>query len=661
MTALSLPLDHPLTARLGWTLLHFLWQGAAVAAALSLALALMRNRSARSRYAAACGAMALLVALPAATFALLDEVVTPYVTTSATGVEPTSAASEPPLAASQVASGHDNAPVTPLPAQPLAPLHPLVVSTWIAGVVALSAWRVCGWLVLRRRIRTHSAAAPARVRDALDRLREMLVVRTAVSLAESAWVQVPAVVGVFRPMILLPASALTGLTAVQLEAILAHELAHVRRHDYLVNLLQAAAETVLFYHPATWWVSARVREERENCCDDVAAEACGDRVAYARALATLEGLRVPPVGLALAAAGGGSGPLMRRVRRLLGAGAGRDPGRSAATRPLGAVVIALACAAAPLAAARLEDRPAATDAAVTSSSSDVPQADPAAAGDIRPEDLVPDTGDYKVGPDDVLSITIHDLAGPGKATVKSTRIARTGTVSLPYVGQVKVAGLSEAEVERAIAAAYKAENLIENASVAVEITEARGSRFSVMGDVLNPGSYAVSQGDYRVMDALVAGGAGNEVEEVTIIRPTKPKDGVGAPGAPGALEGGPARVIRIPAQKRLAGEMRYNVVIRPGDVVRVIGGKPSTARLVATADGKLTFDGQPTTWEQVPELLGKVPAERRARTRLVLVPASDEMTLKQYRQIQARAGELVKQLGMKELATTEAEASAKGK
>ena len=89
-------------------------------------------------------------------------------------------------------------------------------------------------------------------------------------------------------MILLPASALAGLTPHQLEAILAHELAHIRRHDYLVNLLQTLVETLLFYHPAVWWLSRRIRVERENCCDDLAVSLCGDPYTYAQALADLE-------------------------------------------------------------------------------------------------------------------------------------------------------------------------------------------------------------------------------------------------------------------------------------------------------------------------------------------------------------------------------------
>ena len=123
------------------------------------------------------------------------------------------------------------------------------------------------------------------------------------------------VVGWLRPVILLPASALTGLTLEQLESILAHELAHVRRCDYLVNALQNTIETLMFYHPAVWWISRCVREEREHCCDDLVVRVCEDRVVYARALFRLEELRGTPARLAFAASGGS---LLQRIRRLLG-------------------------------------------------------------------------------------------------------------------------------------------------------------------------------------------------------------------------------------------------------------------------------------------------------------------------------------------------------
>ena len=159
----------------------------------------------------------------------------------------------------------------------------------------------------------------------------------------------PAVIGWLRPVILLPASCLIGLTPGQLESILAHELAHIRRHDYLINLLQNVVETLLFYHPAVWWVSRRIRAEREHCCDDLAVKTCGDAAAYARALATLEELRPAPAPFALAAAGA---PLLERIRRLAG-----QPERSA-VRPAWPVAGIIALLLLALLAAALRNNPA---------------------------------------------------------------------------------------------------------------------------------------------------------------------------------------------------------------------------------------------------------------------------------------------------------------
>src|SRR5204862_5255018 len=121
--------------------------------------------------------------------------------------------------------------------------------------------------------------------------------------------------------IVLPIAALAALNPDQVEAILAHELAHIRRHDYAVNVLQTIAETLLFYHPAVWWLSNRIRVEREHCCDDIAVAVCGDPIGYARALADLETWRTlrlgsgqPAESMALAATGGS---LVERVRRIL--------------------------------------------------------------------------------------------------------------------------------------------------------------------------------------------------------------------------------------------------------------------------------------------------------------------------------------------------------
>jgi uncharacterized protein (TIGR03435 family) len=134
-------------------------------------------------------------------------------------------------------------------------------------------------------------------------------------LLVSALVQVPTVVGWLRPVVLVPVGALGGLPAAHLEALLLHELAHIRRHDYLINILQSVAESLLFYHPAVWWVSGHIRAEREQCCDDVAVSISGDAITYARALAQLESYRPAHLSAAIAANGGS---LANRIARLLG-------------------------------------------------------------------------------------------------------------------------------------------------------------------------------------------------------------------------------------------------------------------------------------------------------------------------------------------------------
>ena len=165
---------------------------------------------------------------------------------------------------------------------------PVIVVVWGLGVLLLTLQLAGSWLLVEG-IRRGATRPIAHVSDTyVQALAARLGVTRALRLAESARVAVPTVIGWIRPLILVPSSALAGLSPFQLQAIIAHEIAHIRRHDYIVNVLQSLVETLLFYHPGVWWVSKQIRLEREQSCDDVAAEVCGDRVAYARALASLE-------------------------------------------------------------------------------------------------------------------------------------------------------------------------------------------------------------------------------------------------------------------------------------------------------------------------------------------------------------------------------------
>src|SRR5690606_23014561 len=167
---------------------------------------------------------------------------------------------------------------------------PLVVALWVAGLLVFAARLGSGLAGVRRLARAPDVSPlPPGVARAAAQLAQRLRLRGPVPMRVTAHVNVPIVVGYVRPLVLLPVALVTGLPPAQLEALIAHELAHVRRHDVLVNLLHRVIETLLFYHPAVWWISARVRDERESCCDADAVRACrGDIASYASALLALE-------------------------------------------------------------------------------------------------------------------------------------------------------------------------------------------------------------------------------------------------------------------------------------------------------------------------------------------------------------------------------------
>jgi beta-lactamase regulating signal transducer with metallopeptidase domain len=312
----------PAARALGWALLHSLWQGALVGLLLAAVLSLLRGRAANVRYAASCAALALMLLLPAATFlrhggpsraAEVDEMSLQTPPYSDVGSESAREGRAGGRADGASASAGRTIRQPMLKAR-LAPLLPWLVSAWLLGVLGLTV-RVLGGLVYARRLtRCENRPTGSEWQGRLEHLSKCLILRRAVLLLESQLVRVPTTVGWLHPVILLPASAFTGLTPQQLESVLAHELAHIRRHDYLVNLFQVLVETLLFYHPAAWWVSGQVRSEREHACDDLAVSVCGDAVAYARALTTMERLRKSAPLLAVAADGG---KLHGRIRRLL--------------------------------------------------------------------------------------------------------------------------------------------------------------------------------------------------------------------------------------------------------------------------------------------------------------------------------------------------------
>jgi TonB family protein len=296
----------PLLHALGWTLLHFCWQGAAVALLLWCVLGAV-GASSRLRYAASCIALGLLVALPLITFARLA--IEDY-RLAALVRAPIQAAD---IFVSAVAGGATS-PWTVRLSVALNHAMPFLLAAWCAGVLCLIVRLGLG-LFAAHRLRVDGTAVAADLRRFFDDLCDRTGIARAVLLLNSANVEVPTVIGWLRPAVLLPASCLTGLAPDQIEAILCHELAHIQRHDYLISVLQSMVETLLFYHPAVWWVSSQIRCERECCCDEFAVSAGGDVLAYARALSFLEEQRTLTPQLALGANGG---VLKMRIQRLLG-------------------------------------------------------------------------------------------------------------------------------------------------------------------------------------------------------------------------------------------------------------------------------------------------------------------------------------------------------
>ncbi|HKR64175.1 MAG TPA: M56 family metallopeptidase, partial [Thermoanaerobaculia bacterium] len=308
----------PLAQSIGWALLHLLWQATIVAGILAAVLALLPRQAATTRYAAACGALALVFALFVATaIRAYDPAARPIVTTApqhaaiSDATLAVSLADVPAfLAKTATATWRDRAMQAVATARQSLPS---IVALWLAGVVLLSSRLLVSWMRARRLATRGTVEASAQWQRAAQRISNALGLRRAVRLLQSAAVEVPSVLGTLRPVILLPASTLTGLTPEQIEMVLAHELAHIRRHDFLINLLQAFVETLMFYHPAGWWMSRSVRIERENCCDDLAVAVCGNPIQYARALTRLEELRAGALPVVVAANGGS---LMERIRRI---------------------------------------------------------------------------------------------------------------------------------------------------------------------------------------------------------------------------------------------------------------------------------------------------------------------------------------------------------
>lgn len=285
-----------LVTSVGWTLLHFVWQGALIGCVTAVALIAMRNARPGQRYALACSALLLCVAWPACELA-----------SRMAGGDGGGATARFVGGVASAAAHADLGALGWLQAK-----LSWVVMAWAACTAALALRMALGLWWIGRVANTQAGDAQWQAR--LSAMALQFGVTRAVRLRVVDNLASPITAGWWRPVVLVPASLMTGMPPDLLEALLAHEMGHVRRFDYLVNLGQNVVETLLFYHPAVWWISGRIRAEREQIADDLAANHLGEPRRLALALSELERFQFSPHHLAQAANGG---DLMSRIKRLI--------------------------------------------------------------------------------------------------------------------------------------------------------------------------------------------------------------------------------------------------------------------------------------------------------------------------------------------------------
>jgi TonB family protein len=298
----------PLLTSLSLTLLHFLWQGLLVAVVLKSALLIFNNHKPQVRYALSALAMLTNLILPIITFAIIYQAESTVVSSLAI-TEFIQELKRPD------ALFNFNELAALLPS-----LLPYIAIFWIASIFLL-AGKLLFEIYNVNNLPQHNTVAPSKKLQArFNELANQINLTIKPRLLISLKVDVPMAIGWLKPVVLLPASMLSGLSTPQLEMLLLHELAHIRRHDYLVNFFQSLVEILLFFHPSVHWVSKQMRNEREYCSDDIAVQHCGDAVAYAHTLADTASLctkahhhhTIP--NMAMAASGG---DLKQRVIRLV--------------------------------------------------------------------------------------------------------------------------------------------------------------------------------------------------------------------------------------------------------------------------------------------------------------------------------------------------------
>lgn len=294
---------------LGWTMIHSLWQGFAVAIFMGIVMIGLQKKSSKVRHEFAFFSLFLIFIISLSTFIYLYD---SAIEGAALGTTITI-----------ITEGGfilENATVVQSFFQKSIEYFnehlPLIVTLWLIGMVFFLL-RLLGGLAFVQKLKTQQQQAlPSEWQIVFEKIHAKFPMKKTVRIVESALAKTPMVVGYLKPVILFPLGAVNQLTQQEVEAVLAHELAHIYRNDYLLNIIQSFIEIIFYYHPAVWWISANIRTERENCCDDIAVKICGSSLTYVKALVTLEEIQPAP-NLAMSFSSGSKNQLLNRVKRIL--------------------------------------------------------------------------------------------------------------------------------------------------------------------------------------------------------------------------------------------------------------------------------------------------------------------------------------------------------
>lgn len=324
MNVLSNLLQEKLLHAIGWTLIHSVWQGVVIALALGLILLLLQKQSAKIRYLLSVFSLGLILIVSVTTFTRIyaeKNSSVPAIQNRTHLGQNNKIAGSGFIAVDVVNDSERNTgfgiePILKNIIEYLNLNYSLVVTIWLFGLLILF-FRFFSGLVYTQRIRYYKTYPIAKEwEDRISVLKSKMAVCRPFKVLESALTKVPVVIGYFKPVILVPVGTLTGIPFNQVEAILAHELAHIKRNDYIINIFQSITEFLFFYHPAVWWMSSIIRKERENCCDDMAVSVCDESLTYINALTNLQEMKQNVTFYALALSGR-KGRLFSRIKRLV--------------------------------------------------------------------------------------------------------------------------------------------------------------------------------------------------------------------------------------------------------------------------------------------------------------------------------------------------------